>query len=58
MDDAGVKYEMVLYPDAKHAFTNPDADKYAKEFNIPIGYNEKADKESWEKMKEFFKTYL
>jgi dienelactone hydrolase len=58
MNDAGVKYEMVVYPDAKHAFSNPDADKYAKEFNLPIGYNEKADKDSWEKMKEFFKMYL
>ncbi len=58
MDDAGVKYDMIIYPGAKHAFSNPEADKYAKEFNLPIGYNEKADKDSWEKMKEFFKSYL
>jgi len=58
MDNAGAKYEMVIYPDAKHSFTNPDADNFAKEFNLPIGYNEKADKESWDKMKEFFTANL
>lgn len=58
MDDAGVNYEMVVYPDAKHAFTNPGSDENGKKFNLPIGYNESADKESWEKMKDFFKTYL
>lgn len=57
-DKAGVKYEIVTYPDATHAFTNPASDENGKKFNIPIAYNEKADKESWEKMKEFFKSYL
>jgi hypothetical protein len=39
-----------------HSFTNPDADKYAKKFNMPIAYNAEADKKSWEEMKMFLDT--
>jgi dienelactone hydrolase len=47
MDKAGVTYEVKTYPDAKHAFTNPDADKYGEEFKLPLAYNAAADKDSW-----------
>ncbi len=47
MDKAGVKYIVVTYPGAKHAFTNPDADKYGQEFKLPLAYNAAADKASW-----------
>ena len=47
MDKAGVDYKVVVYPGAKHAFSNPDADKYAEEFKLPIAYNAAADKDSW-----------
>lgn len=50
-----VKYEFVNYPDALHAFTNPMATKVGKEFNMPVAYNQKADKASWEKMLTFLK---
>src|SRR5690606_18904433 len=53
MKRAGVSYEVVNYPGAKHAFSNPDATKLGEQFGMPIAYNEKADKESWEKMKSF-----
>jgi len=39
--------------DAKHSFTNPDADTYAKKFSLPFGYNAEADKKSWQAMQEF-----
>jgi dienelactone hydrolase len=48
MDKAGVTYKVVTYPSAKHAFTNPDADKYGKEFKLPLAYNAAADKASWD----------
>lgn len=48
MDKAGVNYKAVTYPGAKHAFTNPEADKYGKEFNMPLAYNAAADKASWD----------
>ena len=47
MDKAGVSYKVVTYPGAKHAFTNPDADKYGLEFKLPLAYNAEADKASW-----------
>jgi dienelactone hydrolase len=47
MDKAGVSYKVVTYPGAKHAFTNPDADKYGQEFKLPLAYDAVADKASW-----------
>ena len=54
MDSAGVKYTFKAYPDALHAFTNPASTENGKKFNIPIAYNEAADKASWNDMKDFF----
>jgi dienelactone hydrolase len=55
MDDAKADYRFIIYPGAAHAYTNPEADNYAKKFNIPLGYNADADNQSWEEMKNFFK---
>ncbi len=54
MDAAGADYKLVNYPGAKHSFTNPDADKYGKEFGLPLAYNAAADKASWEAMQQLF----
>ncbi|MBS1596305.1 MAG: dienelactone hydrolase family protein [Bacteroidetes bacterium] len=54
LDTTGVSYIFKTYDDAQHAFTNPAATETGKKFNLPIAYNEKADKESWEEMKKFF----
>lgn len=60
MDKAGVNYQAVTYPGAMHSFTSPEADKYGKEFKLPMAYNEAADKDSWSKgmalMADAFKT--
>jgi len=56
LDSAGIKYIFKSYPNATHAFTNPDATKAGKEFNLPIAYNAEADKNSWNDMKTFFGT--
>jgi len=50
---AGVDYTFVDYPGALHSFTNPDADEYAKKFNMPIGYHAEADRESWAELQRF-----
>ena len=47
MAGAGVSTEIVTYPGALHAFSNPDADQYAKQFKLPIAYDAKADQDSW-----------
>ena len=56
MDEAGVNYQFISYPNAQHGFTNPQATENGKKFNIPTAYNEQADKASWEEMLKFFKT--
>jgi dienelactone hydrolase len=54
MDSAGVDYKFINYESAVHSFTNPIADSVGKKFDMPLAYNEKADKESWEEMKKLF----
>jgi dienelactone hydrolase len=56
MDSAGVDYTFKEYANATHAFSNPIATEVGKKFNMPIAYNEAADKASWEEMKNFFKN--
>lgn len=58
MKEEGVNYELVEYPGALHAFTNPSATKIGKEYKLPIAYNQKADAASWEKMMKFFSQVL
>lgn len=58
MDTAGVHYNFVNYDGALHAFSNPEADSLGKKFNMPIAYNEKADKESWQEMVNLFEQVL
>jgi dienelactone hydrolase len=50
LDDAKVDYKFISYPGAVHGFTNPDNTGTM----AGVKYNEKADKESWKAMKEFF----
>ena len=51
MTTAGVDYQFVNYPGAKHGFTNPEATALGQQFNMPIAYNAAADQDSWEKLK-------
>ena len=56
MEAAKVDYKVVGYPGAMHAFTNPAATELGKKFNLPLAYNENADKKSWTEMKKFFRS--
>jgi dienelactone hydrolase len=58
MRAAGADFQFISYPGAMHSFTNPEATELGKKFNMPIAYNAKADKESWNEMKEFLSTVL
>lgn len=53
MKNGGADFQFIVYPGAMHSFTNPDADEYAKKFNLPLGYNAEADKKSWEELRKF-----
>ena len=53
LDSIGANYSFKVYANATHAFTNPDATKVGKQFNMPIEYNAEADHDSWNDMKLF-----
>ena len=50
MNKSGVDWHMVLFGGAKHGFSNPDAARYKMK---EIGYNETADRLSWNKLNQF-----
>ena len=56
MKEAKVDFEFYNYKNAKHAFTNKNADKYGEKFGLPLGYNKDADQDSWKKFIEKLKT--
>ncbi|WP_194851786.1 dienelactone hydrolase family protein [Nonlabens antarcticus] len=52
MDELDVYYEYITYPGVTHAYTNKNADAKAKEFDLPLDYNEEADKDSWNRVQD------
>ncbi len=55
LDAEKVAYTFKSYEGALHAFSNPNATALGKKYNMAIAYNEAADKQSWNDMKDFFK---
>ena len=55
MQAAGARFEVIVYPGAKHGFTNPNAAQYGME---QLAYNAEADKGSWAAMLKLFKEVL
>ena len=55
LKDAHVKYEMIVYPNAVHSFTQPMA---GNDNSKGAAYNAEADKQSFESMKSFFQRLL
>lgn len=53
METAGADYVLVNYPGALHAFTNPEAERVAAEFKMPVGYDQAADLDSWSQLQTF-----
>jgi dienelactone hydrolase len=54
MQNAEVALTLVSYPGVRHSFTNPNADRVAEKFNMPIGYDEDAAKHSWQGTMRFY----
>ncbi|MFC3282234.1 dienelactone hydrolase family protein [Litchfieldella rifensis] len=48
LEAQGADVEVINYPDARHAFTNPGADATGEEFGMPLGYDAAADAASWQ----------
>jgi dienelactone hydrolase len=54
MQQAGVDYQVQSYPGVKHSFTNPQADEFARRFDMPLAYDKHADQDSWQRTQVFF----
>jgi dienelactone hydrolase len=52
MTAAGARFDVIIYPGAKHSFTNPHADRTGME---GLAYDAEADRKSWEAMLELFR---
>lgn len=52
---AKVRYKLISYKGAKHSFTNPEATANGEKFKMPLAYDERADKKSWEETMNAFK---
>lgn len=55
MKEAGVKLEYHGFPGVKHGFTSPEATANGKKFELPLEYDENADKKSWAALERFLK---
>lgn len=55
LTEAGAEFEIVSYPGAMHAFTNPGATELGKATGVPIAYNAAADADSFARMEALFK---
>lgn len=58
MDSIDADYKYISYEGAQHAFTSKDADSLGKKFDLPLAYQERADEESWEELKDFLEESL
>lgn len=52
MDSIAADYTYIAYTGAKHSFTSKAADSLGEKFNLPLAYQERADRASWEELKK------
>ena len=55
MQAAGADFQVVRYPGVRHSFTNPEADRYAERFGMPLAYDAAADADSWRRTQAFLR---
>ncbi len=53
---AGASYELVSYPGAVHAFTNPGATELGKQHGLPLAHDANADADSWQRLGALLQT--
>ena len=56
MMTANANFTLVSFPDAKHSFMVPAADKKAEEFGMPVAYDAEAAAHAREESLEFYQT--
>jgi dienelactone hydrolase len=58
MTAANVDFRYISYPEAVHAFTNPEATALGKQFNLPLAYHPEVDRQSKAEAGKFFEAVL
>ena len=58
METARADCEVLLLANAKHGFSNPEADVKAEKYGIDVGYQQQADEKSWAAMQALFDRAL
>ena len=58
LDAAKANYQVIEYPGAVHAFTNPEATALGEKFKLPLKYDAKADQESKAEAAKMFAATL
>lgn len=54
LDAAKADYQVIEYPGAVHAFTNPEATAIGQKFNLPLRYDAKANEQAKAEAAKFF----
>lgn len=52
MDSVQANYKYIAYENASHSFTSKAADSLAKEFDLPLAYQQEADEKSWAELQK------
>ena len=55
MSSAGASLELLSFPGVLHSFTNPGATEVGKQYEMPLAYDEAADKASWDALMQFIR---
>jgi dienelactone hydrolase len=55
MSSAGVDLTLLSFPGVLHSFTNPGATAVGQQFDMPLAYDEAADKASWQALMDFIR---
>ena len=58
LDAAKANYQIVEYPGAVHAFTNPEATELGEKFKLPLKYDAKVDQEAKAEASKMFAATL
>lgn len=54
MMKAEADFTVTSFPGVRHSFTNPGADRFAAEFDMPVGFDQGAAERSWNGTMQFY----
>lgn len=54
MQQAQADFSVTSFPGVQHSFMNPDADAIAREYDMPVGYDQEAAERAWDGTMAFY----